>query len=712
MGFRKQQYLWLILQLVLIVSAVIFVGSGIRVSQINLSTQSVDLLNLEQYSLGPVYNEELLFQYYQGRGSLKVVQEGEERFLRFDNTQNKGYMEYNGFGMNRSLYIPQEAQLHLEIRAAGRGDKIDLHLIDTPPSSVKDMTGEHYLYNIPFPDYSWTYSEIPLSLFRFNSWQSENTYIDKVKNLQPLSSIQIGLPSGTEGTLDVKTLEIVWSQSTNNFLIALGFLGSLTVLLFILSFNLSPRRLSDQGEMFSLVYIRIGFLLTSLWFALQASQITELKNLYLLELIIALLLTILIMDHFLPLRLRKHILFRHRYWIAIGVSWFFLPEINYFAYALMSGFALYPFLFRKEWKTAALVYIFYTILLFLYPSVTGHAQFFILSLYLLFSCLIAYGVIQILKLGQRNEEMQKVFLLYNSLMNNANEFILTLSIEGEITDFNRSFGNQAEISHKDHIKLQDLIPREDHHKLLHGKPQEGDSHGDYDTTLHFPGGREIPVHISEHEIRQSGELIGYQVIALDISERKVMEEELKEANKLLRGMAVTDELTQMANRRFFDQQLDLEYRKSRRSKNPLSLIIIDIDHFKNFNDTLGHQQGDKCLQSVSAKMKATLTRAGDILCRYGGEEFAIILPDYTSQSAAKTAQKVVEAIGELKIPHPSSVTADWVTISAGIYTENFGKESKGDPQTIIYRADKALYEAKRTGRNKWVTYTPDIETLQ
>jgi diguanylate cyclase (GGDEF)-like protein len=179
----------------------------------------------------------------------------------------------------------------------------------------------------------------------------------------------------------------------------------------------------------------------------------------------------------------------------------------------------------------------------------------------------------------------------------------------------------------------------------------------------------------------------------DITERKKAEDQLK----LIASM---DGLTGIANRRHFDTTLDLEWRRAMRNATPLSLIMIDIDFFKNYNDLHGHLAGDSCLQKIAHTIRDSLRRAGNFASRYGGEEFIAILPDTNAEEAFLFAESLREKIENLDIEHKDSNVGSNVTISLGIYSLIPDKNRTRDE--LIGLADKALYKAKQGGRNRVV----------
>jgi diguanylate cyclase (GGDEF)-like protein len=173
---------------------------------------------------------------------------------------------------------------------------------------------------------------------------------------------------------------------------------------------------------------------------------------------------------------------------------------------------------------------------------------------------------------------------------------------------------------------------------------------------------------------------------------------LKAQSDLLRSLVFIDGLTGVANRRRFDESLDAEWRHCRRLKSPLSLFMVDIDHFKMFNDSYGHQAGDACLQEVAAILKGQLGRSHDLVARYGGEEFVCLLPGISMVNALQKAETMVRAVRERFLPHSSSTTDSVVTISLGMAVTVPGPDLR--PDDLVSAADAQLYAAKRQGRNR------------
>ncbi len=175
-------------------------------------------------------------------------------------------------------------------------------------------------------------------------------------------------------------------------------------------------------------------------------------------------------------------------------------------------------------------------------------------------------------------------------------------------------------------------------------------------------------------------------------------EQLERANRLLRRLSAVDGMTGVANRRQFDEALELEWRRTYRGNAPLSLILADIDFFKAYNDAYGHQKGDDCLKQVASALSEHLNRPGDLVARYGGEEFAVILPETDARGAIAIAERLRQGVEELAIPHRDSAAGRVVTVSFGV-ASTLPREHVS-AHTLIAAADQALYKAKREGRNQ------------
>ncbi len=203
------------------------------------------------------------------------------------------------------------------------------------------------------------------------------------------------------------------------------------------------------------------------------------------------------------------------------------------------------------------------------------------------------------------------------------------------------------------------------------------------------------VHVVRKDNGEVEALVGFM---FDISERKRNEARLVHLQKELEELSFKDGLTGVANRRMFDTIMTREWAHAKRTQKPISLIMLDIDYFKQYNDHYGHIQGDDCLKRVAQVLNSEAVRARDFLARFGGEEFALILPETNEDSAITVAERCRNLILEQDIPHEASETGPKLTASLGVVTMIPGDGD--DPIAFIEAADKLLYKAKLEGRNR------------
>jgi diguanylate cyclase (GGDEF)-like protein len=180
----------------------------------------------------------------------------------------------------------------------------------------------------------------------------------------------------------------------------------------------------------------------------------------------------------------------------------------------------------------------------------------------------------------------------------------------------------------------------------------------------------------------------------DVTDRKLLQDQLAQ-------MAFVDGLTGIQNRRAFDLALEKEWKRAARSGRPLSVILLDVDHFKIYNDTYGHLTGDDCLRSIAAAIQICVRRPDDVVARFGGEELAVLLPGTTPDGAEEVAQRLCSGVMDLGIPHTGNDGRGIVTLSGGISTAVASSDGRVRmPHGLLRAADAALYRAKSLGRNQ------------
>lgn len=307
--------------------------------------------------------------------------------------------------------------------------------------------------------------------------------------------------------------------------------------------------------------------------------------------------------------------------------------------------------------------------------------------------------------------------LYSSIINSAPDNITIADIEGNILMVSpagkRMFGyepNIKEIELKMNI-LDFLVPedrlkaREKNLRMINGEVL-----GPVEYIGLRCDGTVFNIEVNTDFIKDTcGKPIKMVIAIRDTTERKESEKKIKELILQLeieknteKFKSITDSLTGIANRRYFDEVINKEFYRLKRSEAPLSLIMLDVDYFKNYNDTYGHLAGDNCLRQIGSLLNNAVGRVHDIVTRYGGEEFAVILPETNLEGAISIAESIRIAVENLKIPHKNSENANYVTVSVGITTVNTRKIET--IEEVIARADDALYKAKKNGRNRVEIY--------
>ncbi len=222
------------------------------------------------------------------------------------------------------------------------------------------------------------------------------------------------------------------------------------------------------------------------------------------------------------------------------------------------------------------------------------------------------------------------------------------------------------------------------------------SNGAHDYLVKLPDKIELIARLRAHSKRYSMQIERDEAF----NELRNVKRQLERTNSILQKLSSLDALTEIANRRVFDESLAKEWKRSAREKTPLSVLLIDVDYFKRFNDHYGHQSGDEALRNVAEALAGVVKRSGDTVARYGGEEFGIVLPQTDAAGAKSVAAKFQQAVSELKIAHEKSSVCGIVTVSIGAAT--LIPEPNGLPESIVMLADKALYQAKKNGRNQAV----------
>lgn len=331
-----------------------------------------------------------------------------------------------------------------------------------------------------------------------------------------------------------------------------------------------------------------------------------------------------------------------------------------------------------------------------------------LQLFLACGVLMLYSVSVVLQRQQAAErKLTKIARLHELLTQTSRDEIVLADFQG-----NRSYVSAASeqlvgmrpeelIRHS----LIDVAHPEDRQRIrdVLQRLQAGEENALIEYRVRQSSGNYIWVESNLRAIRgqQGAFASGVMTLIRDITERKRVEAELREAYKIMEGMAAIDALTGTANRRRFDEYLAAEWQRGMRDRTPLSVVLFDVDFFKRYNDAYGHLQGDNCLKTVVQSILEVVTRPADLAARFGGEEFAVVLPNTPLPGALKLARRAAEALQGRSLVHSESPFGI-VTISAGCAT--LVPCTGCQPPELVEMADRALYEAKGSGRNQVRAY--------
>lgn len=302
-------------------------------------------------------------------------------------------------------------------------------------------------------------------------------------------------------------------------------------------------------------------------------------------------------------------------------------------------------------------------------------------------------------------ELEKNERKYKSLFEYNQNFSFALDLNGHFTEVNHVAAvltgyPKAELIGGNFIPL---VSNEKRNETIHFfKMVRSGKSVNFETCIITKCGQKVLLYIDATPIIVKDEIIGIIGVGQDITERKIAEEKLKAANEMFKQISKVDGLTGIPNRRFLDETLQAEWYRGIRNRQPISILMIDIDMFKAYNDTYGHLKGDECLKQVAKTLQGSVGRQTDFVGRYGGEEFCVVLPDTDQQGAIAIAEKIRCNIEALKIPNLNSTVKPFITVSIGL--ASLIPEMDKEYIELIEQADQALYQAKKSGRNRINVY--------
>ena len=321
--------------------------------------------------------------------------------------------------------------------------------------------------------------------------------------------------------------------------------------------------------------------------------------------------------------------------------------------------------------------------------------------------------VDVTELVQREQQLQVLNVRLaesraqlHAVIGTAASAIVTLDAQGQVLSANPAattiFGwPEAELVGRD---IRVLLPPDAGADLLELAGARGESRAarpaPLDLQARHRDGHAVTVQLALSRLDAVSAGPRYVAVFTDLSEREAYAQALLEANARLSRLSETDALTGIANRRCFDRALHDEWQRSGRHGLPLALLLVDVDHFKRFNDSRGHPMGDECLRAIAQILRNCVHRAGDLVARYGGEEFALLLPHTDAAEAMAVALSCIEAVEGAGLPHPDSPLGPHVTLSVGVASAV--SDGEPSPAVLLTAADAAMYAAKRAGRRRAV----------
>ncbi|WP_374359791.1 diguanylate cyclase [Pseudoduganella danionis] len=302
-----------------------------------------------------------------------------------------------------------------------------------------------------------------------------------------------------------------------------------------------------------------------------------------------------------------------------------------------------------------------------------------------------------LQIRSRSETQEEQAERLRAIVNSMAEGLLIIEADGRI-----QFANPACVNYLGYTEqelagrniselLNPMVAQEylDYFQRYSAEPETAHSHGTREVIIRHRNGSSVCMDLTlTPMVLRQPLFVG---LLHDITHHKQSEDALQRA-------AMIDPLTKIANRRHFDSFIEKEWQRAMRSGLPLSLVVLDVDHFKLYNDTLGHPAGDACLQQVAQALAAHALRQTDLAARYGGEEFVLLFAETDSAAALQLAEAIRARIESLQIPHPRSATSPWLTVSIGVATTH--PRHLDSIESLFVAADRAMYVAKEHGRNQ------------
>jgi diguanylate cyclase (GGDEF)-like protein/PAS domain S-box-containing protein len=661
------------------------------------------LLRIAEIPTGALLWQPSIYAYNEAKSAIfcEADQAGERTLrLKLDDSDGKTYL---GVGFSGPFHVPEDAELVLDWKRHGSSPGLEFHVVDAEPGRV----GEVFSAIIPLIGEDWTVSRIPLSAFTRNTFQDKSRPSDGKLNPDGIQAVELGFPVGTRMDVVIRSIAFVWGERLGASLFALPLLVGAGLFLIFRSFSLATlkapvQRLASSGltNRYVLAAVIAALLLT---ITRSARRAVAPLDLVLSACVVAIVLLDEVWSH--PLEGRPAWTWRFMVPLiaAVLAGWAPTPV----PYGLICAAAVAPALERHAWHRLA-------VFSFLVLGLVGAMRPLAVDVRLphLASASVVVLLLFVLTLYLRGREQVQItartLQLYDGIFHDSSEGIYTLDARGTITSVNPGFerllGRPA--SELVGSKLDGYLVEEDRERFSGARAADGD-HASVDLRFVDATGR-ARYTLTRIQPLSGESTTGFQAVSTDISERRLLEEELLKGNRELQALSERDDLTALSNRRCFDRHLGQEFARARRSHTPLALILCDIDYFKGYNDRVGHQGGDDVLRAVALLLSGFARRAGEMAARYGGDEFALILPTMDAESLAFIGERLRAAVETAELPHPESAVSPFLTLSIG--AASVQPSADCTPEDLIATADRALYQAKERGRNRVAVLVDMVRT--
>jgi diguanylate cyclase (GGDEF)-like protein/PAS domain S-box-containing protein len=683
-----------------LLAVVCLVASAVFVVEATKTGGAVPVMRGAEFPEGPLRWGPTFYSYNEAKSkpSAEKGPNGERLLrIRLDDAEGTSYL---GFGFGGPFHVPRNAELVLEWKRSGFSRSMEFHVVDAGPGTP----GEVFSAVLPLIDEGWTVTRIPLAAFNRNTLQAAGRPSDGVLNPDGIASVELGFPAGTRMDLVFRRIEFFWGGGVRGLHPSFFAFPPLVLVGLVLAFrSFSLDTLRAPGEGFIAARLTNRYVLVLLTTAVLTMQTEAARRMLSIAdlVVLAAAVSVVVLDEVRLHALRRSQLWPWRYVVLLATAILGGSQPSPVQYGLLCAAALAPAFERPGGRRLA---VFSLLTLALVGAMRPFAPLPARLPHLAAAgvvALLAFVFAQYLRGREQMQLTSRTLQLYDGLFHNTSEGIYTFDADGTITSVNPGFerllGRPASAlvgSVLDgHVATEDVARLEE--VRAGGKSSKSVDLRFLNATgaLRYTLTRIQPVAGGEGTS-------GFQAISTDISERRLLEEELLRANRELQLLSEHDDLTNLSNRRSFDRHLKQEFARARRAQAPLALILCDIDHFKDYNDAIGHQGGDEMLRAVGLLLAGFARRAGEMAARYGGDEFALILPAVDAEPLSLVCERLRAAFEAAELPHPGSAVSCFVTLSIG--AASVIPSARRTPEDLIATADRALYQAKERGRNRAV----------